>query len=673
MKKYKRNGNKTHSLSYAIIRSVVIILTVPLVLLFSIYGTCTVYRSAHSSISKTLPTTVSAKAEAVSNQLFNYINLAQDIASDRDVYDTDDSAIKTSLYSPKFKSYNVTDLFFVDEKGVSSSNGNNYSNKDFYKAAMKGETYIGVPELCGNSGELGLPISAPIWKNGVEGSQIIGVVVCVVPQSIINDIVLNTKLSENSKTIILDKNGNTIAYDNLESVENSENLLDKYSKDKKVLSCVQEAILGNNVVNQVKVEGEKKILAFSPIPNTDGWSIGIEAHVKDFTNQLKYSILFFVVLSIIFLAFAIWGSCYLAKKIMSSLKVSMDTLNRLAKGDFSTPVENLDPKFNIQDLIDVHNYVRTVRDSNNAVINDIDFILGEMANGNLNVESGITEKYVGDYSNILLAENSIRSQLNDNLREILRISELVASESDQVSSGAQSLAQGATEQSGSIQELSASILEVNQNINKNAKESENAKVLTTESARIMKNSLYEMEKTLKAMEKISSTSNDISKVIKAIDDIAFQTNILSLNAAVEAARAGEAGKGFAVVADEVRNLSQKSAEAAKNSTMLIESSINAVEQGTKLVNQTSTNFKEVAEKSDEVTDLVGAISDMAQQQAEAVNQISFGIEQISTVVQQNSATSEESAAASEELSAQAKVLKELVRKFKLSEENIINS
>ena len=252
------------------------------------------------------------------------------------------------------------------------------------------------------------------------------------------------------------------------------------------------------------------------------------------------------------------------------------------------------------------------------------------------------------------------------------LGENIISASDQVESGAKqvadssmSLSQGATEQASSIQELSASIIDVSQRIKENADAAAKAKEVTELTANILNNSASQMNLARDAMDEISATSKNISKVIKAIDDIAFQTNILALNAAVEAARAGAAGKGFAVVADEVRNLSQKSAEAAKNTTSLIESSITAVEKGSDLITKTSLGFSEVVIQAAEVVKLVDDIALQAQGQAASVQQISVGVEQISTVVQMNSATSEESAAASEELLGMANGLKTSVGQLKI--------
>ena len=234
-----------------------------------------------------------------------------------------------------------------------------------------------------------------------------------------------------------------------------------------------------------------------------------------------------------------------------------------------------------------------------------------------------------------------------------------------MSNGAQALAQGATEQASSVQELAATIEDVSRQVNSTASHAKTAKEENDQSHQQINVCSGDMEALMQAMGKIESRSNEISKVIKTIEDIAFQTNILALNAAVEAARAGAAGKGFAVVADEVRNLASKSAEASKNTAVLIEDTVAAVKEGIDLSQETSQALQAVVDSSKKVLEAVNLISDATEEQANSISQISVAVDQISSVVQTNSATSEESAAASEELSSQANVLKELISRFKL--------
>jgi len=353
----------------------------------------------------------------------------------------------------------------------------------------------------------------------------------------------------------------------------------------------------------------------------------------------------------------------LRKAILPPVQEIHKVAQEISKGNLSAKV-TYDGKDEIGEL---SNSIKKLVVIINGIITDLDYKLSELGNGNFTIDCNSSELYVGDFAHLQTSIKRIITQLSTTLSQINQASEQVSDGSSQVSSGAQSLAQGATEQASSIQELSASIAEVTERVKENANGAEKASTLTKETMDIIKHSLEEMNLARDAMDEISSTSKDISKVIKAIDDIAFQTNILALNAAVEAARAGAAGKGFAVVADEVRNLSQKSAEAAKNTTALIESSIEAVEKGAVRVNKTSENFAIVAEKATGINSLIGDISRKSQEQASAMSQIEVGIEQVSAVVQVNSATSEESAAASEELSSQAAVLKELVGQFKLAD------
>ncbi len=298
-------------------------------------------------------------------------------------------------------------------------------------------------------------------------------------------------------------------------------------------------------------------------------------------------------------------------------------------------------------------------------ISDITEVLDDMAAGNLGRESQI--QYIGDFVQIQKAIGAISNELSQTMEQIHSSATQVDSGSNQVAVGAQSLAQGATEQASEVDNLQQMIEQITDQINNNA---ESAAITTEEADKvgekitICNNQMHEMAD---AMEQISACSGEISKIIKTIEDIAFQTNILALNAAVEAARAGSAGKGFAVVADEVRNLAAKSADAAKDTTQLIEKTLQMVENGSNLTNLTQESLGSVVEGAELVTDQIKIISDASKEQEVAINRIKDSISQISTVIQSNSATSEESAAASEELAGQAQILKGLIGKFQLKQ------
>ena len=296
-------------------------------------------------------------------------------------------------------------------------------------------------------------------------------------------------------------------------------------------------------------------------------------------------------------------------------------------------------------------------------ITDITDVLNGIAEGDLGKESQIT--YIGDFVQIQSAISTISSQLNQTLSQIHSSANQVDSGANQVAIGAQSLAQGATEQASEVDNLLNMVEQVTEQINNNAEMAAS----TTREADSVGGSITvcneQMQEMAEAMNQISGCSSEISKIIKTIEDIAFQTNILALNAAVEAARAGSAGKGFAVVADEVRNLAAKSADAAKDTTQLIEKTLQVVENGSLLTGKTQESLNTVVAGAENITADIKKISDASAEQELAIGKIRDGIAQISTVVQSNSATSEESAAASEELASQAQLLKRLIGSFQL--------
>ena len=319
------------------------------------------------------------------------------------------------------------------------------------------------------------------------------------------------------------------------------------------------------------------------------------------------------------------------------------------------------------DHADIKNALNNTLDALAAYVGEIAEVLGEMANSNLDL--AINNEYKGDFARIKDALNLIINSFNEVFTEINNAADQVASGSRQVSDGSQALSQGATEQAASVEELTASIGQVADQTKDNAINANQANELAMTAKNNAETGNQHMQEMLRSMEAINESSANISKIIKVIDEIAFQTNILALNAAVEAARAGQHGKGFAVVAEEVRNLAARSANAAKETTALIEGSIQKVSEGTRIATGTAQSLEQIVTGVSKAANLVGDIAAASNEQASAIAQINKGVEQVSQVVQTNSATAEESAAASEELSSQSMLLKEMIARFRLKSGN----
>lgn len=348
------------------------------------------------------------------------------------------------------------------------------------------------------------------------------------------------------------------------------------------------------------------------------------------------------------------------KRIIEPIEIIEEKVSILATGNLGIDIPLEEDETEIGRLVGSINKMKRFL---KEYIDDIDLILGKLANGNLDIQ--VNKEYIGDFVGIKESMNNIVTSLNDIFRAIREATNQVNAGSEQVSSTAQVLSVGATEQASTIEELTASIHEINEQVQNTSIHANKTNDIVQELVEYIEDSNKEMNKMLLAMDDIEGSSKNIKDIIGTIADIAEQTNLLALNAAIEAARAGELGKGFAVVADEVGKLAEQSSEAVKKTTDLIETSIKSVEDGKVISVNTSKSLKEVVEQTSKATELVGNISRVTEEQAMSIGQVNEAINQITDVVQSNSAIAEESAAASEELTAQSETLDMMLKKLTL--------
>ncbi|MCC8026474.1 MAG: methyl-accepting chemotaxis protein [Clostridium sp.] len=532
-----------------------------------------------------------------------------------------------------------------------------YSQEEYYKEASKEKNPV-ITNAYDHNGTKMVSYAAPIFRYG----EFYGVIVADIKVSHFDKVNASNENYPSLYSTIYDSAG-TVVYDSGDLADIGRNIADftpVQSELEKIRSGMEAASPFR--LETTREDGRKVTCFFSPIQaaGETWWSL-TAVDTKDINVAAVTMAAWMAAISAAALLVIILIIVLLLRKMLSPVQGIVAAAEKISEGDLNVRVQAA-----AEDEIGLlAKAFQRMSAGLKTIVEDVQYLLGEMAEGNFDVKSKADEAYTGDFEKFRTSIDKLNQMLGSTLYQLNESAGQVSSGAGQVSSGAQTLARGATQQASAVEQLSVTINRISEQLRETAGNAQSAHEQAVHTGDTVAACNGQMEEMIAAMDEIGRRSSEIGKIIKTIEDIAFQTNILALNAAVEAARAGNSGKGFAVVADEVRNLAGKSAEASKNTAALIRGTMEAVENGSRIAGDTAASLVMVVEKTQAVAETVDKIAGASGRQAASVGEITQGIEQISSVVQTNSATAQESAAASQELSGQAQMLKELAGRFRL--------
>ncbi len=656
----KENGKGAVSLSRNLMFNIVALSCAIVMVLAS---TCLVitYAQARSRMADSTAIAAKAYSQAITNKIGIYKAYAESMAKDARI--TPEATVEElNTLRDGFKSdYGLGDVFFLTKTGCLFDNDQlDLSSETYFQKAVAGETYISAPVKHKLYDTIIIYVATAV-DNGTDYG---GVLVVEVPVSTFNTIVEGVTIGENGDGYIIDSTGTMVANEDETLVTGFANYITLAETDNSYAerATATQKMLENQegYIETRDASGKTQYCAYTTIDGTDGWILAVNADKAEMMSSFKTAVLIGCPIAIVAILIAILVALRITKTLTWPISRISDRLVMMRNGQL-TPYQ---PKpLRIKEMETLGRAEKETVDMLNIYISDINRTLSSLSENDLNVE--IDQEYIGDFEKIKDSMVLIINSLNETIRRMSHISEDVLNASEQVSSTAQTLAQGATEQASAVEELLATINGISDQVGHTAGNAEQANEKAVAVRSEITRSNEQMQTLIGAMGDISSTSNQVAKIVKLIEDIAFQTNILALNAAVEAARAGVNGKSFAVVADEVKNLATKSAAAAEDTTNLIKNTIEAVDRGMGISTETADLLAGVVGAMDDMAKLVAQISDASAEESISINQVVQGLDQVSTVVQSNSATAEESAAVSHELANHANNLQKMVENFKL--------
>lgn len=524
--------------------------------------------------------------------------------------------------------------------------GRNVAGSSFFDAAKKGDVSVSSIALNSDTGNTTFVVSSPVkTDDGITGVIFGKINLGYFEQEFIKPI----RIGVSGFVSIVDKSGVYISHPQRSSLLKKNIASEEFGKE--IVSRKSGSIT-------YSINGEERISVYRNIPET-GWIVMVTAFSDELLAPLVRLTLINAVISLVILALGIIVIIFAVRKIKSGLTSTMKLINEISVGDYNNRL-SIATGDEIEEMADSMNHLA---DDLQKAVDSINDVMGQMSTGDLS--KTVDADLKGELAKLKNRINESINLLSDTIANVVTMSVHVKTGTDEILSAAENLAHGNSQQAASLEQISASMNQIESQTTKNDENAAQARQLTKTALDTVMEGNSRMNNMQQSMTKINETSANVSKVIKVIDEIAFQTNLLALNAAVEAARAGKYGKGFAVVAEEVRSLAGRSAEAAKNTTELIESSIHEVENGVKNSDQTAEVLNEITEAVEKINDLIAEIAVASGEQKQGIVEINKGLLQVNNVVQQNSSISEETSSSAHELSESANRLQELIKKFVL--------
>ena len=602
-----------------------------------------------------IATSASLASAHISQQLDDYLHVVSMVGSSELLSDDEISIEDKSAFLDDYvETYGFTSANLLNKKGISLMDGTDFSDRDYVISALEGNANVSDVTLSKYTNTYGVSIAAPVFDTA---KRIIGVVYFRLDINFMLDVIENISISDNSYAYLVDKKGNIIVHPNNELILNY-NLSEQQGSTETLAKKIKEKKSGDG---SYTYNGETILCGFGPVDHTNDWTMVIAAPETDFTHYSDNVNRINILLDCVAIVIAIIFSAFLASSISKPIDRVKKALLSVAQGDFSVQIPHANKKDEVAVL---QNTTASLLHTLSDIIGQANRIMDSIANYDLSITD--MNDYPGEFNKLSTSINSIKHMLNNLIVEVQNSVYNVENGSHELAQATSSLSQGAVSQANSIQTMAEDFSDIVTRIDNNSGNEELINKKLTALDQNIQTANGQMEQLMTAVNSIETMSADIQKIVGTIDSIAFQTNILSLNASVEAARAGEMGKGFAVVAEEVRSLAVKCGEASKRTSELVNACVDSITNAKECADATFESLSGIVTDSSEISTAFQDIAEDTSEQAHKSKRIQNEVNNISDVVQTNTATAEETAASTAVLSEQAMNLKELIRNFKIS-------